>query len=316
MVLDELLSRRVVFLSGKGGVGKSVVGTALAVAAQRQGKRVLLVEVDSPLEASSYLGAVPSGTVPRQVQPGLSTVNLDPDAVMKEYVRGVVPVDYLARKLIESPVYQRFMGFAPGVPELITIGKIMMLEKEEERGGRPRYDLIVVDAPATGHGLAFLKVPQKASDAIPVGPIGTNARKVVKMLRDPEKTALAVVAIPEEMAVVEGLEFLRMARDEIGIHVAGFVLNGCHERRFTAAQESEVLELAAEEPEGRLAPGVELGAALAAARHHVRRRKLTAFYEKRLRRDLDVPLVKLPQLFVERMDPRAIDVLAGLLESA
>src|SRR4051794_9793697 len=133
MVLDELLKRRVVFLSGKGGVGKSVVGTALAMAARRQGKKVLLVEVDSPLEASSYLGAGPSGQQPREVEPGLSTVNLDPDDVMKEYVRGVVPVGYLARKLIDSPVYQRFMAFAPGVPELITIGKIMMLEKEQER---------------------------------------------------------------------------------------------------------------------------------------------------------------------------------------
>src|SRR5947208_955859 len=180
MLLDDLLSRRLLVLSGKGGTGKSVVGTALAIAARGRGKRVLLVEVDAPLEAPRYLGAPRTGGREAEVRPGLFTVNLDPAAVMDEYVRRVVRVDVLARRILDSPVYRRFFAAAPGLPELMVLGKIMVLEEARASrfSSRPRYDLIVVDAPATGHGLAFLGVPLAASRAVPAGPIGSNARPI------------------------------------------------------------------------------------------------------------------------------------------
>src|SRR5712691_1294076 len=303
MVLDDLLERRLVILSGKGGVGKSVVGTALALAARARGKRILFIEVDAPLTASRYLGEGPVGGAVREVRPGLSMVNLVPTAVMDEYVRETVRVDLLARKVLASPIYRRFFAAAPGLPELMVLGKIMVLE--EERVGwprRPKYDLIVVDAPATGHGLAFLRVPLVASNAVPVGPVGANARRVLALLRDPKKTALAIVAIPEEMAVVEALELHRIAKTELGIEARAFVLNECHERRFTGAQETEILRRASEEDDGRLAPGVTLQAALGAARRHIRRRKLTQFYRKRLEQAVEAPVVSLPLLFTDRLD--------------
>ena len=204
-MLDELLSRRLVILSGKGGTGKSVVGTALALAACARGKRVLLVEIDAPLEASRYLGVARVGTKEAEVRPGLFAVNLDPAGVMDEYVRRVVRVDMLARRVLDSPVYRRFFAAAPGLPELMVLGKIMVLEEARASrfSSRPRYDLIVVDAPATGHGLAFLKVPLAASRAVPAGPIGSNARRILALLQDADRTALVILAVPEEMAVVE-----------------------------------------------------------------------------------------------------------------
>src|SRR5438552_8376516 len=201
MVLDDLLEHRLVILSGKGGTGKSVVGTALAMAARARGKRILFIEVDAPMPASRYLGEAPVGARETEVRPGLSMVNLVPARVMDEYVREMVKVDLLARRIFASPIYRRFFAAAPGLPELMVLGKIMVLE--EERTGwprRPRYDLIIVDAPATGHGLAFLRVPLVASNAVPVGPVGSNARRILAMLRDPARTALVVVAVPEEMA--------------------------------------------------------------------------------------------------------------------
>ena len=138
---------------------------------------------------------------------------------------------------------------------------------------------MILDAPATGHGLAFLKVPLAASQAVPVGPVGNNARRVLELLRDAERTALVMVAIPEEMAVVEAQEFHRVAVDELGIAPQALVLNACHERRFTTAQEAEVLRLIAEGADGRLPGGVPLPDALRAARRHLRRAKLTRFYE-------------------------------------
>lgn len=317
MVLDELLSKRLVILSGKGGVGKSVVGAALALAARERGKRVLLVEVEAAREAARCLGGRPSGGVVREVLPGLFTLNLDPAAALAEYVRSTVRVEMLARRVLESPLYHRFFAAAPGVPELITLGKVMVLV-EETTGwrARARWDLIVLDAPATGHGLAFLKVPLAASRAVPVGPVGHNARRILALLRDPQRTALGIVAIPEEMAVVEALEFHRLATVDLGLTPRVVFLNACHERRFTEAQEATVLRLASQGVTGALAPGVSLGAALAAARRHLRRHKLTRFYLARLRRALATPLVALPYLFRDDLVLDDIRTLAERLEAA
>jgi anion-transporting ArsA/GET3 family ATPase len=316
-LFDDLLEKRLVFLSGKGGVGKSRMGAALARAARDRGKTVLLVEVEAPLEAARYLGRPPVGERVTEVEPGIHTVNLRPRGVMDEYVRHMLKVDLLARRIIESPIYERFFAAAPGLKELMVLGKIMVLE--EERSGfsrRPRYDLIVVDAPATGHGLQFLKIPLAASKAVPVGPVGANARRILALLRDPARTALAIVAIPEEMAVVEASELHRMATDEVGITTAVLLLNACHERQLGEAEEAEVLRLSAAGAGGVLGPGVRLEAALAAARRHIRRRKLTRFYESRLKKVLPLPLVRLPYLFREEIGPAEVALLAERLAAA
>jgi anion-transporting ArsA/GET3 family ATPase len=317
MLLDDLLSRRLVVLTGKGGVGKSVVGAALAVAARERGKRVLLVEVAAPVEASLLLGGPPSQGRETEALPGLFTVNLDPATVMDEYVRHVVKLEMLVRRILASPIYRRFFAAAPGLKELMVLGKIMVLEEARARlSQKPQWDLIVVDAPATGHGLAFLKVPLAASAAVPVGPIGHNARRVLAMLRDPGRTALVVVAIPEEMAVVEAVQFHRLAAGEIGMEPALVVLNGCHERRFSDEDEAEVLRLTTEGVDGELEPHVPLKPALRAARRQIRRRKLTRFYQARLRRTLDGPLVSLPFLFREALGLDDVRLLARKLEAA
>ncbi len=329
MLLDALFSRRLVVLTGKGGVGKSVVGAAIALAARERGKRVLLVEVAAPLEAARLLGGPrgcagglsgagpPSRGRETEVLPGLFTVNLDPAAVMDEYVRHVVKLEMFSRRILESPIYRRFFAAAPGLKELMVLGKIMVLEEAHARfSQKPLWDLVVVDAPATGHGLAFLKVPLAASAAVPVGPIGHNARRVLAMLRDRARTALVVVAVPEEMAVVEAVQFHRLAAEELKMEPAAVVLNACHERRFTDEDEAEVLRLTTEGAEGDVEPEVPLPAALRAARRQIRRRKLTRFYRDRLRRTLDAPLVSLPFLFREALGPDDVRLLAAKLEAA
>ena len=317
MILDDLAARRLVILSGKGGVGKSVVGAALALAARDRGMRVLMVEIGSPLEAARYFGAPPSGPRETEVVPGLFTVNLDPAGVMEEYVRHVVKIEMLARRILESPIYHRFFAAAPGLKELMTLGKLLVLaEAHEGWSRRPQYDLIVVDAPATGHGLSLLKVPVAASEAVPVGPVGHQARRLLGLLRDKKKSGLVIVTIPEEMAVVEAVELHRLATEEVGIQAQAVVLNACHERRFTEAEEAEVLRLAAGGASGRLERGIPLAGALRAARRQLRRAKLTRFYQTRLKRSLPLPLVALPYLFREEIGPEDVRELAERLAAA
>jgi anion-transporting ArsA/GET3 family ATPase len=317
MVLDDLISRRLVFLSGKGGVGKSVVGLALALAARERGKRTLLVETDSPLEASRYLGKPPSGPKETEILPGLFSMNLKPQDVMDEYVRRVVRLDMLIRRILHSPVYYRFFAAAPGLKELMLLGKVVSLIEEKEGWSRKlKYDLVVFDAPATGHGLSLMKVPMAASAGIPVGPIGHQARWILEHLRNPKTTSFGIVAVPEEMAVVEAAEFYRVAKEEVGVRPTAVILNACHERRLTDAEEGEVLSLTSEGAGGQLAPGVSLEAALLAARRHMRRRKLTRFYQARLKKDVPLPMVTLPYLFKEELDEAAIRLLSQRLAAA
>jgi len=317
MSVASLLRKRVVFLSGKGGVGKSACGLALGLLGSGRGKRVLLVEIDAPLEASRYLGARPAGNTETELRPGLFAVNLDPPAVMAEWVKRTAKLDLLVRPVLASPIYHRFFAAAPGLKELMVLGKIMSLEREHRhRSKQPRYDQIIVDLPATGHGLSFLRVPGAASRAIPVGPVGRQARRIDEALRNPKLTALGIVTIPEEMAVVEALELHATASGELGMSIQAILLNQSHGRRLKAAEEARVLELAGGRAKGRLARGVTLESALAAGRRHIRRRKLSAFYARRLRKQVDTPIVPLPYVFSESFDETAIERLAATLESA
>jgi anion-transporting ArsA/GET3 family ATPase len=287
------------------------------VAAAERGQRVLLVEIGATLEAARYLGAPKVGARETEIAPGVHSVNLDPRGVMDEYVRHVVKVPLLASKVLSSPIYDRFFTAAPGLKELMVLGKIMVLEQEKLGWGRRlKHDLVIVDAPATGHGLSLLKVPVAAARAVPFGPIGGNARRILEMLRDPGRTALVIVAIPEEMAVVEAVQLHQLARDEVGVTTAAVVLNAFHERRFTDAEEARVLALSKQGADGPLGGGVSLASALGAARRQVRRRKLSRFYEARLRRALALPLVTLPYLFADEIGRAEVGELARRLASA
>jgi anion-transporting ArsA/GET3 family ATPase len=313
MLLDSLLERRLVVLTGKGGVGKSTFGMALGLAATRRGKRVLLLEIDAPRDAASRLGSGPSGGREVEILPGLFAANLLPPRVLDEYVRKTVKLEMLSRRILESPIYTRFVAAAPGLKELVTLGKVMVLEEAKEGfSKRRRYDLVILDAPATGHGLSLLSVPLAARDAVPVGPVGANARRIVELLQDPRRTGIVLVAIPEEMAVVEAVE-LHQSLEAGGFPVCSVLLNACHERRFTDHEEAEILRTNPHSP-GRLDGTLSLEGALLAARRHILKRRLMRVHEARLKR-IGLPLLKLPFL-AQDLDREALLRLASRLEAA
>lgn len=304
MNLDALLEKRLIILTGKGGVGKSLVASLLGVLAARRGKRTLLAEVDAPVELARYFDAPPVGHREIEVAPSIFAMNIDPEEALDDYVRHVVKFSMFSRRILGSPIYRRFFAAAPGLDDLMTLGKIMTLQ--------PRYDLVVLDAPATGHGLYLLKAPQAALRVAPLGPIGSNARRILELLRDRKRTAIALVAIPEEMAAVEAVQLARDLSADLRIETAGLFLNACHERRFTAAQEKEVLALFAAGAGGSVAPGVPLQGALRAARHNIRRRRLTQFYDKRLRAAFD-DVLRLPYLYEMPSRRAQLEALADRL---
>lgn len=290
----SLLDRDLVVVTGKGGVGKSTVAAALGITAVQRGLRTVVAEVGGRTDAARLL----AGT-------GVDHVSITPRDAMEEYLHNQLP-GALAHLLGSSGTFAAFVDATPGMHELLTIGKVWELAAEPRRtpGAEP-YDLVILDAPASGHGLALLGAPRTFSEAARVGPIHRQAGLIHATLSDPELTAVVAVALPEEMPVNEALELRRALRERMGLDVSLVVANGVAADRFSAAEASELqaLHAPAESP---------VGAALwAHARAVAQRTQL-----RRLRAGLDAAPVRLPFVAAAQLDRDALDTLAELLEPA
>jgi len=146
-----MFDRRLLIISGKGGVGKSTLCSAFALSASRMGKRVLVIEMDEKERISRLFGTPEVGYEGAFVHPNIFVRNLLPMRVMDEFLETRVTVKTIARQILGSSIYKYFVAAAPGLKEFVTLGKIMLLEDEKEGRGKPKYDFIVIDAPATGH---------------------------------------------------------------------------------------------------------------------------------------------------------------------
>ena len=225
-LLEGLRSRRLDIVSGKGGVGKSSVVAAMALALARAGDRVLVVEVDGGCRLPSLVGGdVPAGGK-GLVAPNIWGLFLDPTEVMDAYVLAQVPMRVLAQRIVESRIYQNFVAAAPGLKELLVLGSVMMVyEGRHDVAGERNFDHILIDAPATGHGVQLLRVPSLVVDTFGEGPITREARNVVTMLRAPT-TRLDIVTLAEEMPVNEALELEGAGEDLLGRPPGVMIANG------------------------------------------------------------------------------------------
>jgi hypothetical protein len=290
----SLLDRRLIIVTGKGGVGKTSIACAIAEAARRSGRRVLLAET-SPIEsvASCFEPRPrPLGYAGRELRPGLRAMRIDPHAALAEYVRLQTHLGLITDRILKAQTFRELLDAAPGWRELIVLGKIWHLEQKTQRGGRPLHDLVVVDAPATGHGLAFLDVPRVVQQAIRSGPLARHAGWVEALIHDPKRTLLLPVALPEELPVSETIELVARARDQIGIPVDRIILNG-DPRPMQAGlvealgelPESLGLEALPEPPQLRVL-----------AENATRRASIASGERARLARECDLPLVSVPPL--------------------
>ncbi|MGH3992870.1 MAG: ArsA family ATPase, partial [Pseudonocardiaceae bacterium] len=240
--MPALLDKPLVVVTGKGGVGKTTVAAALGLIAARAGKRTVICEVAEQERLAGLFGVDASGHEERELAPDLHSVSVDPELAKEEWLRYQLKSGTLAGVLGGSSVFRYLSAAAPGLSELVTIGKIWDLAQLERRTGGSVFDLAIVDAPATGHGIAMLRAPSTYAGVARVGPIRRQARQIDRFLRDASRTGVVVVALPEEMPVNETLDLERRLGEEMGMAIDRAIVNGLYPERFTGAEAKRLRE--------------------------------------------------------------------------
>lgn len=309
---DGVAGPRLVIVTGKGGVGKTTVAAAVAQAAVAARRRVLLVEVATPGRLASVLDVPPLAGEPRHVREGLSAVALEESSALEELVHQMMPLRLLSRRLLSSDTFRIIAAAVPGIIETALLARVIGWLEEQDRRGRPLWDLVVLDSPASGHSVPLLATPRTLSGLATVGPLGAIVQKASRWLSDPALTRALVVAIPEDWAIAEAVELRASLRDGLALPVARPVLNAVFPKRFSRTDET-LLEEA--EAIGSIDPQL-----LEAGRYFIRRRAVAMEHGRTLRaatreRPLELPYVFSGSMAWEDLAPLA-EALDPLLETA
>src|ERR1700712_3150485 len=250
--MSDLFNLRFITVVGKGGVGKTTVSTALALAAARRGKRVLIAMCNAKERVSQFLEVAPIGAYNQPVLPGIDAVNMVPKVALEEYGMMVLKVRALYRAIFENRLVAAFLRGTPGIEAWSMLGKAQFHAHEMLPDGRPRYDLVILDSPATGHGLEMLRVPRVLLDVAPPGLLRREAERAWELFTDPVRSGVMVVTLPEEMPVSESVELYHALRVELGLPVVGIAVNGMIDQLFDAQDSAWIEQVAGETPESDL----------------------------------------------------------------
>jgi len=317
--VPSLLDKRLVLVTGKGGVGKTTVAAALGLVAARHGKRVVLCEV-AEQKRLAVLFSTSTTHAEAELAPGLFAVSVDPERAKQEWLQYQLKSRTLAGVLGASRLFQYLTAAAPGLSELVTIGKVWDLAQLERRTGGSVFDIAIVDAPSTGHGLAMLTAPSTFASVARVGPVGRQAEQIDQSLRDPRHTGVVTVALPEEMPVNETVEFERSLREKLGIGVDTIVVNALHPARFSVDEARDLGRAAraggaaTRAGGGAAQPSAVARAALAAGLSEHRRARAEHAQLRRLRRAAAAPVATLPRVFEPELSRDDLERLSAELE--
>jgi len=309
-----LLSRRLVLVTGKGGTGKTTLAAALARAGVERGLRVLVAELGRDAELPRLLAPRPApvGYPEREIAPGLSAILIDPYEALAEYLGIELGLPGLVHRVVTHRGFRQLMEASPGWRDLIALGKVWHLERARDASGRSRFDLLVVDAPATGHGVTFLDVPRVVISAVRAGPLRHHTEQVEALLHDPQRTLVLPVSLAEELPVRETLSLVARVRQQ-GLPVDRVVINGRRARPVPEALGDLAAQLE------RLPDDLALGAVprpsvlAACVRTLEARYAQSERYTHELARGTGLPILSLPYLAEGIRGPDDVATLADAL---
>ena len=322
MRLDDLLVPRVLFVTGKGGVGKSTAAAAVALAGVATGRRTCLVEVEGRQTMARVFATAPWDFDEREVRPELFGMSVDPEASLAEYLDMFYGARRLSRFVVGPSAVEFATTAAPGIKDVLLIGKVRELERRRDPDGQFHYDLIVVDAPPTGRITNFLRAPDATTEMVGVGPIRGQAQSLVDMLLDPERTHLQLVTVLEEMPVEETIESVRALTD-LGVTVGPLLVNRVLEPVGSAASRERIAAgldpeaVAAILAEVDLPSGEEVVAdLLERGTHHTAALAQQSRQRERLAQATDLPMLELPYLATHEFGEAEVRALAERISEA
>ena len=310
-VLEALLSRRIVFVAGKGGTGKTTIAAALCLLAAKRGQEVLGIEVEPKGDLSAALGSQGASFKATVAQPGVSVLALHPEESFQEYLRLYFKVPRLARMTPLSRVFDFIATAVPGPRDMLVTGKIAFEERRRDENKRPAWDLIVVDCSASGHILAQLSAARSMLELVHGGLIRSQIEWIDSVISDGRRTTAVLTALPEEMPVVETIELQRDLAKRRTVNVGLCVLNRMPSEPLPQPARRVLADLATADAEVRArVPGVaHIGADLELGERLFRAAEAHA---RRLRSELDVPVVDVP-LMAHRTGLATTRAVAGAL---
>ncbi len=299
-VLPEAFDRRFVVVSGKGGVGKSTLAAAIGMAAASAGRKTCIVQLNTrDAIGRMFLGTQTVGYEPTRLDARLPlwSVNLRPDEALREYSLMKLRFKTLHKIVFENEVMRRMLRMVPGVTETLLLGKAWFMEAmERDDAGQPRWDVLVIDAPSTGHGISLLRLPEVLLSVVPVGPMADDARQMRALLVDPARTAFHIATLPAELPVNEALDLAREARASIGIPTGWMIANQVLPDTLSEATRARMDTL--KPPDALVAQALDNGHAW------IERRARQQAQLARLRQHSPLPVIEVPH----RLGP--IDVAA------
>jgi len=300
--MKNLLDRRLIINMGKGGVGKSVISASLAKLAVDSGKRVLLVQINTQDKISDYLGVKKSTGEISEVMPNLFSVNISPDKALKEYALMQVKIEFIYKLVFENRAVRYFLRAVPALNDLVVLGKIYYhVNQTFKRSDRPLYDLIIVDAPPTGHGMFLINLPNVMLKVVKNGPIFREATGMQSMLRDPSKTLINLISLAEEMPVAETMEMYEAIRDDYNYPMGLLFVNAVFPDMFDTEDENCILNLVGQGDDDLHLSSLGKIAATVSSR-----RRLCEKYLKMLEENISLPMTKVPYIFSRNFGPKEV----------
>jgi anion-transporting ArsA/GET3 family ATPase len=308
---DALLRLKFIIVSGKGGVGRTTVSATLAQVAANAGKRVLIATAAAADRLGRLFGqAAPVGTDIVTVAPGVDAVNITPASSIHEYGRMVLRSEMVTRALFDNRAVRGFLGAIPGLDAYAVLGKAWW-HTTEEVAGRPRYDLVIFDGPASGHAGLMLRIPQAILTAMPKGPLAKDAAAIRDLLSDPRRAALLIVTLAEELPAREAAELAAEARGTLALPLAPLIVNATPTDTLGAPSVDDVLSrLPVASDDAALDRTLRLAAGVRAHRRVADQVLAT------LARDPGLPIITLPRVPTAELGPALLATLTPPLAAA